>query len=169
MESITRYWNKAENFINQQLDETGQFLDRHPTFYKTLLVASHIFRSASMFALMEVLPTSPLVGITVMAVPTLLYRAGVERFCCFRFAAASCVGGFAIWTAKASLVSIAAGGAFATLSASLSTVARLAPLAVYLAYIIYVSNRDIEIYVSNRDIEKRLKDLAPQKKSCCSM
>lgn len=159
MVTICNSWKKAEAAFNQNLDKAGAYLDRHPTLYKTVLVSSHLFRSLPMYAMMVITPLPPLATGALMLAPTLLYQAGVERFCCFRFASPSLLGGMAIWAAQASIISLYAGQAFATWGSSLTTIGGFIPLTAYLALI---------VFLSHRDIEKRMDQLGcNKKKSCC--
>ena len=159
MVAISNVCKKAEQLYNQNLDKAGDFLDKHPTLYKIVLVSSHLFRSLPMYAMMVISPLPPLATGALMLAPTLLYQAGIERFCCFRFASPSLLGGMALWSAQASAVSLFAGQAFATWSASLTTIGGFIPLTAYLAYI---------VFLSHRDIEKRMDQLGcNKKKSCC--
>ena len=144
--------------FDKQCDKVGKFLDKHPLLYKITLVISHIFRAVMMFALMHLIPLSPLLTCGLMLIPTLLYRSAIERFCAFRFSLPSLAGGLAIWAARATLVSIIAGVAFSSLAATCWTILGPLSLAGYLAFI---------CYISHKDVEKRLEDLSKEK-PCCS-
>jgi len=48
--------NHISNGINQCFEGVSNFLDRHPTLYKVVLIASHIFRAVSMYGFMLAVP-----------------------------------------------------------------------------------------------------------------
>jgi hypothetical protein len=130
--------SNAISFFNQQCNQAADFLDSHPQTYKTVLVASHFFRMGAMFAMMQAMPLPFLVTCTLVTLPSLLYRASIERFCNFRFTLPSLAGAIAMQAAKGSL-----GASFLTLGA-------------YTAFVCHLSNHDIDRYLQGM-----------KRKTCC--
>jgi hypothetical protein len=144
MTNIVQSVDKAKVYMDDQLEKAGTFLDHHPTLYKAVLVASHIFRAASMYALMAVTPLHPLLTCGLLLGPALIYRAAVERFCCFRFALPSVLGAVTFWAARAAAIAIVTGQVFTSPGIALLAGLGLASLAGYGFLICYISHVDIK-------------------------
>ena len=128
--------NRIESFIHsieQKVEDVnqaaGKFLDEHPTVFKVVLIGSHFFRAASIFALMVLSPLPLPITCGIILVGSLIYRAAVERFCSFRFALPSCVGGAALLFSQSYLITLILGQAFASLGLALVSIAGIVPLA----------------------------------------
>ena len=141
---VHRQLLEGKDIFDKECDKVGAFLDRNPTLYKVVLVASHVFRAISMYAMMESLPLHPVVSMGLLLIPSLLYRSAVERFCKFRFSLPSAVGGLAIWVGRAALISCLAGVAFVSISSSLCTGLGFLALGGYACFICNISHLDVE-------------------------
>jgi len=130
-------------------DQVGAFLDHHPGLYKTVLIASHLFRAGGVFALMKSLPMSMPISWGVMVGGSLLYRASIERFCQFRFALPSLVGGSVLWAVHRLSLSSFAKSPFWMGMGGFGLVG-------YLVYIVSLSCADLERYQGSLS-----------KKTCC--
>lgn len=150
--------SKRANFIERAYDSVGRFLDKNPTLYKIVLVVSHFFRAAAMYGMMLVMPVPIPAAMGIMLGGSLLYRAAVERFCCFRFALPSFVGAVAIWVARAAIINIVSGTVLHPVGMVLGCTLALAPLA---GYVTWVS------YQSHVDINKRMKKIKKPSGGCC--
>lgn len=151
MNAINKASQSLMNAIQKAYDQVGNYLDNHPTLYKVVLVACHFFRTVTMFAAMMWMPSPLPVTVGIMVAGSLLYRAAVERFCCFRFTIPSLVGAGAAWLTQIAAVNYLSGAVLTTLGAALHTLAIL-PLLGYTAWV---------IYLSHQDIENRMKQLKP--------
>lgn len=131
--------------VDDAYDAVGKFLDKNPTIYKIVLVACHFFRAIPMFAMMECMPLPAAAGVAGGSIAgALMYRAAVERFCCFRFAIPSMVGGGAAWLAKIAIVNYISGAAFSSLGAVIANTLLFIPMLSYTAWVIYLAHEDIE-------------------------
>ncbi len=146
--------NRVESFVHsieQKLDRAyenaGKFLDNHPTVFKVVLLGSHFFRAAGMFALMMVSPFPFPVTCGMILAGSVIYRAAVERFCSFRFALPSCVGAAAMLFSQTPIISLISGQAFSSLGLAMGTIAGAAPLLLYAGWIVYLCHRDVEARV----------------------
>jgi hypothetical protein len=118
-------------------------LDHHPEVYKVVLVASHLFRASSMFALMKSLTMSDPLSVGIMVGASLLYRASIERFCQFRFTLPSLIGGGVMWAAHRIALPSFAGSAIRMGMGGMGLVG-------YFVYIVSLSCADIERYQRGR-------------------
>ena len=144
MQSITGFSESVNHLVNKTCRSISGFLDKHPVVYKVVLVACHLFRAAGMYGMMMVSPFSLPITCALAIGGSLLYRASVERFCCFRFALPSCVGAGAYWLGKVPLIQVATGAAFTSISAAALSVAGALPLVGYLGYIVYIFHEEYE-------------------------
>lgn len=136
MSVVEKTYNNVANGIQNAYDAVGTFLDKHPTLYKVVLVACHFFRAAAMFGAMMWMPIPMPITAGIMVAGSLLYRAAVERFCCFRFTIPSLVGAGAAWVAQLAIINLVSNTALIPLG--------FIPLLGYTAWVIYLSHRDIE-------------------------
>jgi hypothetical protein len=136
------------NYVNDKFDQScrkiSHFLDRHPVLYKVMLVASHLFRAAGMYGLMMISPLPLAVNCAGMLAGSVLYRASVERFCCFHFALPSCAGAAAIWILRVPAIQLISGAAFSSPGMAAASVVGALPLLGYVGYIIYLSHTEYE-------------------------
>ena len=130
-------------------DQTAHFLDTHETSFKVVLIASHLFRAGSMFAMMRSIPLPLPIAVGLLVPPSLLYRSAIERFCNFRFTLPSLAGGIAIWAGRAAMISFATKAAFVSLGAFSSALLGATSLAAYLIFICDLSNSDVERHLQN--------------------
>lgn len=156
MQSITGFSESVNHMVNQTCRSISGFLDRHPVVYKVVLVACHLFRAVGMYGMMMVSPLSFPFTCAVAVAGSLLYRASVERFCCFRFALPSCVGAGAYWISKVPFIQLATGAPFASVSSAALSIAGALPLIGYLGYIAYISHEEYEA------------KMGVKQRSCCS-
>lgn len=153
MTRIEKFSSTLLNAIQKTYDAVGESLDQHPTLYKVVLVAAHFFRAAAMFSFMMWMPTPLPVTIGIMVAGSLLYRAAVERFCCFRFTLPSLTGAGAAWLTQLAHMSIASKAALTALGMALHALTFL-PLLGYAIGVIYLAHRDVE----NRREQLKLKE-----------
>lgn len=163
---IEKAYHTVSSGINEAYDVVGKFLDKNPTLYKIVLMASHFFRAVAMFGAMMWLPIPMLVTTGVMVTGTLLYRAAVERFCCFRFAIPSMVGAGAAWFAHLTAVNFVSGVALSSIAMTIAHSLLFLPLLGYTAWVIYLSHSDIEkrmelLFPSKKEVE------LPTEPDCC--
>lgn len=144
MQSITGFSESVNHVVSSTCLSISGFLDKHPTAYKVVLFACHLFRTAGMYGMMMISPLSLPLTCAIAIGGSLLYRASVERFCCFRFALPSCVGAGAFWLGKVPLIQIATGAAFTSLSVAALSIAGALPLIGYLGYVAYISHEEYE-------------------------
>lgn len=144
MQSITGFSESVNQIVTKTFDHVSGFLDKHPVVYKVVLFACHLFRAVGMYGMMMVSPFSMPITCAIAITGSLLYRASVERFCCFRFALPSCVGAGALWLAKVPLIQLAAGAAFTSVSVAALSIAGTLPLIGYLGYVAYISHEEFE-------------------------
>jgi len=119
--------SRIKTSFDSTCDTFAKEFDKRPTLYKTSLVVSHIFRSIMMYGLMSL---SPFFTFGVVLPLSLLYRVTIERFCAFRFALPSLVGGAALIFSQYSI--------FGYIS-----------LAAYIGLVTYISHKDIENYIKS--------------------
>lgn len=143
IESIQSGFRKIEAEFENGYRQTARFLDKHPTLYKAALVACHFFRAAGMYGMMLASPFPLPLTLAAMTGGTLLYRASVERFCCFRFALPSLVGAPALWLSTAGLSNVVSGAAFRSLGMLFSSSLLMMPLIAYTGWVVWISNHDI--------------------------
>ena len=144
MQSITAFSESVNQLIGQTCHQVSRFLDKHPVVYKIVLVACHLFRAAGMYGLMMVSPLPFPLTCAVAVAGSLLYRASVERFCCFRFALPSCVGAGAYWISKVPMIQLVSGAAFASVTSTVLSLAGALPLLGYVGYVSYISHEEYE-------------------------
>lgn len=165
MNTIDNACNTFMNGIQKVYDGTGKFLDKHPSLYKVVLVACHFFRAVSMFGFMMWMPTPLPVTIGVMVAGSLLYRAAVERFCCFRFTIPSLVGAGAAWLSHLTFVNSVSNAALTSLGITVNALASI-PLLGYTAWIVYLSHKDIENRMKQLKLtQQNVPTLVPDKNS----
>ncbi len=165
--TVENAYQTVKTKIDEAYDAVGKFLDENPTIYKIVLIACHFFRAVAMFALMEWIPLPMPVTVAGMVGGTLLYRAAVERFCCFRFAIPSMAGGAAAWLAKAGAINCISGAALSSVGLAIANALLFLPLLGYTAWVIYLSHEDIEKRMETLGQEKP--GLAMQNDSCCQI
>lgn len=156
MQTIQYSVSKGIQSFDLGCDQVAKFLDKHPTSYKVVLVASHLFRSGSMFSMMGSLPLSSPAAFGVLIAPSLLYRSAIERFCNFRFTLPSLAGAAAFCGGKAAMISFATKAAFTSISSLGAAILGAASLAAYLAFICHLSHSDVERHMQT-----------VQKRQCC--
>jgi len=122
---------ESKQVLDEWCDSLGNWMDEHPTVYKVVLVVSHLFRAAMILAMIDWMQLPIFMSAGLMLIPSLLYRASVERFCVFRFTLPSWAGGIALWIARGAI-----GTVYAPLGAAL--------LVGYGVMILYISHTDIE-------------------------
>lgn len=144
MQSITGFSESVNHIITKSCHQISGFLDKHPVVYKVVLFACHLFRAAGMYGMMMVSPFSMPITCAIAVAGSLLYRASVERFCCFRFALPSCVGAGAYWLGKVPMINLVTGAAFTSISAAALSIAGALPLFGYLGYVAYISHEEYE-------------------------
>jgi hypothetical protein len=142
--AIEKTYETVKTGIDKAYDEVGKFLDNNPILYKIVLIASHFFRALAMFGIMMWMPLPMPVTATAMIGGTLLYRAAVERFCCFRFAIPSMIGGTAAWLTHLAAVNFISGVALSSVGMTIAHALAFIPLLAYTAWVIYISHEDIE-------------------------
>ncbi|MEM1283455.1 MAG: hypothetical protein AAGG81_07865 [Chlamydiota bacterium] len=133
-----------ENYLEIIYNHIGNYLDKHPTVYKVGLVGCHFFRTLTMFAAMVYLPLPMAVTSAIMVGGSFLYRAAVERFCCFRFTIESLIGAGSLWCVMIGTVNFVSGAALASVGMIFANSIALLPIVGYTVWVIYASNRDIE-------------------------
>lgn len=134
----------VENFAKNSLRTVTKFLDKNPAIYKVVLIACHFFRACGMYGFMMVSPFS-LPATCILGVGgSLLYRASVERYCCYRFAIPSCLGAGAYWISKASIIQIMTKAAFKSLEKLAWNAVCALPFIGYVGYVIYLSHTEFE-------------------------
>lgn len=148
---------KGKEYFDMGCEKIAEFLDQNPLLYKITLIACHIFRALTMGAFMAYSLLGSLATCSLTLFSSVLYRAGVERFCAFRFMMPSVLGAAAFWAAKAAAVSFVAGAAFSTLGTTLGFGLGVASLAGYLTFVCFISHSDVENHLQKLN-------LAPQ---CC--
>ncbi len=144
---MTSLLNKAKETktrFDDCMDSIGKFLDQNPTAYKVTLFASHAFRSLGIYSMIITSPVNPIATTGIILASSLLYRAGIERFCIFRFTLPSLAGGLSLWMAKASIASLIGPRTLFTLGRVLGGSLGIIPLAAYTIYIYKISSDDIE-------------------------
>ncbi len=134
--------------FEKNLSRVAHFLDKSPTTYKVSLISSHIFRAASMYAMMETFPMP--ISLGLMAASSLLYRASIERFCIFRFTLPSLAGGAAMWAVKSTAIALLAGKVMASSGMVLLAGVSVACLAAYFIHICRLAHNDIEKYMQKQ-------------------
>lgn len=144
MQGITGFSKSINHFVEQNCSLISSFLDKHPAVYKIVLVACHFFRAAAMYGLMTVSPLPFATTCVTMVAASVLYRAAVERFCCFRFALPSCIGAGAYWISKISMIQLVSGVAFDSVGLAFFNIAGALPLIGYIGYVAYVSHEEYE-------------------------
>jgi hypothetical protein len=144
MSAIEKANNTVATGIQNAYDTVGKFLDKNPTLYKVVLVACHFFRAAAMCGFMLWMPIPLPITAGIMIIGSLLYRAAVERFCCFRFTIPSLVGAGTAWLAKLSIINFVTRAALASLGLIIVNSLAFLPFLGYIAWVIYLSHRDIE-------------------------
>lgn len=144
MTAIEKNTESEVNFIQKMYNNVGDFLDKHPTVYKVVLVGCHFFRTLAMFGAMVYLPLPMLATATIMVGGSLIYRAAVERFCCFRFTIESLVGAASAWLAMIGTINFISGAALASVGLIIANSLALLPVLGYMAWVIYLSHTDIE-------------------------
>ena len=117
---------ECKNGFDEWCDSVGNWLDQNPTVYKVALIVNHVVRALMNFAMMVWMPMPLLGSAGLMLIPSLLYRASVERFCVFRFTLPSWAGGVAMSIA---MISVSLGGVL---------------LAGYIVMVMYISHNDVE-------------------------
>ena len=143
MNSIEKASNTSSIQFKKFTIKRDTTLINTPQYTKLSSLPAHFFRAAAMFGFMMWMPTSLPVTIGIMVAGSLLYRAAVERFCCFRFTIPSLVGAGAAWLAHLTRMNIASNAALASLGIALHALAFL-PLLGYAVGVIYLSHRDVE-------------------------
>jgi len=114
--------------LNSLSNKVRQKLSEHPTIYKIVIVASHIFRMMGMFAMLTLHPGSFLKKCSFILIPSLLYRLSVEAPCPFKFALPSSIGAIALH--------------MFTLN-TLSPFLRLVPFWCYFTYVVILADTEV--------------------------
>ena len=162
---VTQSLNNLDNKTIEWCEPITKYLDDHPRLYKICVVAIHIFRASCMYALMELSSLPLLTTCGLMAGASVLYRAAIERYCAWKFAIPSMIGGMAIWAAKSALIAIVAHKVFLSLGATIGTALGILSLVSYIGWICYLSHKDIENHLAkNKGPEEGTTDCQP----CCS-
>ncbi len=144
MTAIEKTTQSEVNFIQKMYNNVGDFLDKHPTVYKVVLIGCHFFRTLTMFGAMVYMPLPMVATAAIMVGGSLIYRAAVERFCCFRFTMESLMGAGAAWLAMIGTINFISGAALASVGLIIANSIALLPVLGYTAWVIYLSHTDIE-------------------------
>jgi hypothetical protein len=112
----------------------------NPNLYAVVLLANHVFRAVSMFALSKVLIFPTPINFAICFAGSLFYRLTVEVNCAYKFALPAFAGSIAI----ASVHEMVHGVAFASLSESSRAFFFLAPLVAYASYICLTVSYDLD-------------------------
>lgn len=130
--------------LDSLTQKVGEWLDEHPTIFKIVVFANHLFRAIAMFALMVVLPYSFLTNCVISLAASLAYRLTIERFCHFRFAIPACLGGIALHMGLPAIEYLVNNIAFQTFGLMVETFVGLGAMALYTAGIIWISHSSVE-------------------------
>lgn len=121
----------SNNILAQPTRSLQEYFRSHKTVYKVVLVANHLFRAASMAALMMFVPhysNAACFG------GSLFYRLTVETNCAYKFALPAWVGSMAFLIGKNALTNLA----------SLSSLLSLALLPAWGAYVVLTVSYDVD-------------------------
>lgn len=146
-------------YVDEKYRNMGQWLDSHPTVYKIAVIAMHLMRTLSMAALMAAMPFRPFINFSLSLIASEAYRIVIERHCAFKFARLSCLGGEALLFPRYAvpvLVNILARETFPISSLALLGAFSLgiAPFALYVGTIVYVSIKDVNEKLEAQGISK---------------
>ncbi|MBB64522.1 MAG: hypothetical protein CMO81_05615 [Waddliaceae bacterium] len=117
--------------LNTVQKEIGDYLDQHPIVNTVVLIANHIFRCASMAALMLYMPTPLPVTLALGFTASLAYRFTIERFCQYRFAIPSYLGAQAWIVSGESAIEVITGTALRSISSAATALLQCVPLVLY--------------------------------------
>jgi hypothetical protein len=132
------------NLLEKPTVAIGEFLNKHPTVYKIVLIFDHLFRAAMMVGLMFI-PHIPIyASMSFCFVGSLIYRLTVEKNCAYKFALPAFAGAAAFMLTLPALINMINGVAFLTAGSGLLTCASFAPLLLYGTYIFLTVNYDVD-------------------------
>jgi hypothetical protein len=134
----------AYNILKKPTEITSDFLSNHPTLYKIVMIANHIFRATMMTFFMLALTFSFLVSCAICFTASLIYRLSVENNCAYKFALPAFGGAMVFPLGIAALTDMVSGVAFATLGAFAAAAAALLPLIAYIVYITLTVSYDVD-------------------------
>lgn len=132
------------NILKTPTEKLRDYLKEHPNFYKSTLLANHVFRAASMAAFSRFLPCSAPVSAGICFAGSLFYRLSVEINCAYKFALPAFAGSTAFLMGRDALTDVVSGAAFASLGKLSKASASLAPLGLYLSYIVLTVSYDVD-------------------------
>lgn len=132
------------NILKSATEKINAYLHKHPTLYKIVLIANHIFRALAMFALMLVFPISPFISMGICFAGSLFYRFTVENNCAYKFALPAFFGACAAMLAKMAWIPIIAGAALASVGAWFLAAAAVVSIAAYVVYIALTVSYDVD-------------------------
>lgn len=162
---VSAAFNDFSNSVDAYLKVIGDWLDDHPTINKVVIVVNHLFRALAMATLITLLPYSHLVNCGLTLAASLFYRVTVERCCPFRFALHSCAGGAAMVAAQPALIDLVAGLAFESLQTLGRALLQIAPLGLYLGWVVYISSLSVDARIKpeKMNVEEADEEIG----SCC--
>lgn len=132
------------NFLAKPTDKINEFLYKHRTLYKVVLIANHLFRAAAMLAFMLFLPFVPLANLAICLGGSLFYRLTVENNCAYKFALPAFAGATAALLAKTAWIPIITGVALSSIGAWALALASLVPITAYIVYIALTVSYDVD-------------------------
>lgn len=138
-------YDTVSQTIEDSIIAVNEWLDENPTMAKVVMVAMHVFRAASMAALLYVLPFHPIVNLAISLTASVVYFGTIEKKGCpFRFSLLSCAGGEAMVMAQWSISAIINQIAFESLKNIAFTVGGFAAITAYAIGAVYISHQAIE-------------------------
>jgi hypothetical protein len=137
------------NPLQLPTDQIYNYLQKHPNFYKTALLANHIFRAVSMTAFNLLLPFSTPANIAICFAGSLFYRLTVETHCAYKFALPAFAGALAFPMAYKAILDLIQGAAFVSINVFAASLAQTLPLAAYFTYIVLTVDYDVDARCGN--------------------
>lgn len=132
------------NIFAEPTRQLNKYLTENRDLYKAALIVNHVFRAASMVALMYFLPIPALINGSICLIGSVFYRLTVEVNCAYKFALPAFGGAVAFLMGQEALIHLISRAAFASLSAFGAACIALLPLCFYATYIVLTVSYDVD-------------------------
>lgn len=135
---------EKNNILEQPTKVVHEYLKKHPTIFKVVLVASHIFRAMTMLFFMSALPFSVFANATICLAASLVYRLTIETNCAYKLSLPSFGGAIAFSLLQKARTDSVGRAAFSSLKAFASTAGYVFPTVMYVIYITLTVSYDVD-------------------------
>ena len=132
------------NILEKPTTKIANCFQTHHNFYKTAILVDHVIRTVVMTVFMMAFPLAIVPCSIYSFGSSLFYRLTVENNCAYKFALPSFAGCVSVMVASQPILDIISGAAFASIKLFAMAVISIAPLGLYITYVVLTVSYDVD-------------------------